>query len=152
MGRVEYVVTDPCWLLSLQEWDDCLDYDLPDEVKKTLTWIDDTCSPELDEYDRQHLEEALKQKTGYKAWVHRNYAGDVPNKIKVTSNCGNVKIIKNDFSCDSGFWCICRKTDEVDRILDSAGAFFLTAVFQSGQALKTKLSLTLLKSSSPCLL
>ena len=87
---IEYIITDPCYILPDNIWNECCEY------------LDDG----FDAFN-EVVAKALTKFTGYKAWVHDTGYGDLNNEIH--GGC----IIKSDFCADAGMVCVCRWTDSI---------------------------------------
>lgn len=93
---VKYVVTDPCYLLSDETWDECCK--VFDKYKN-------------DEFMYQRFDEAvskaLSEFIGYPAYACGTGFGDWSNEIWGSG------VIKGDFFADAGMVCVCRLTDKI---------------------------------------
>lgn len=89
---IEYVVTDPCYILPDDMWDEC-------------------CQSLDDGFEafNEAVAKALTKFTGHKAWASDTGYGDWNNEIY--GGC----IIKSDFYADAGMVCVCRWTASVMR-------------------------------------
>lgn len=89
---IKYVVTDPCYILNNDTWDECCKFldDSPkafnDAVSKALT--DLTSFP------------AVACDTGFGDWSNKIYGS---------------YIIHKEFCADSGMVCVCRLTAEIEK-------------------------------------
>ena len=93
---VKYVVTDPCYLLSDETWDECCK-------------VFDTYSNDEFMYQRfnETVSKALTEFSGFAAYACDTGFGDWTNEIY------GCDVIKSDFVADSGMVCVCRLTDKV---------------------------------------
>lgn len=88
---VKYVVTDPCYILSNEQWDECCKY------------LDDG----FDKFN-EVIAKALTEYTGYPASACDTGFGDWNNKIYGSY------IAHEDFCADAGMVCICRLTPKIE--------------------------------------
>ena len=88
---VKYVVTDPCYILNNDTWDECCKF------------LDD--SPKA---FNEAVSKALTDLTGFPAYVCDTGFGDWNNKIYGSY------IIHKEFCADSGMVCVCRLTSEIE--------------------------------------
>lgn len=89
---VKYVVTDPCYILSNDDWDECCKF-LDDSPKA----FNDAVS------------KALSKFSGFSAYACDTGFGDWNNKIYGSY------IIHKEFCADSGMVCVCRLTPEIEK-------------------------------------
>lgn len=93
-NKIEYVVTDPFYILPLYMIDECIELYV-DERKETK------------EKFIQALNKALTKYTGNKAWTSFTGYGDWNNEIF------SKNIIQSFFCADAGLVCVCRLTDTI---------------------------------------
>lgn len=121
----EYTVTDPCYLLDNDRWDEC--WKRADEASKAKggEWDGDTFSAEI--------EKALREISGGYVFACGTGFGDWSNAIYVARDSHNtVKIKGSGFGADSGMVCVVEVTDALRKYLDEEykdnsfgiGAFF----------------------------
>lgn len=88
---VKYVVTDPCYLLPEDIWDECCK-------------VFDTYNNDEFMYQRfnEVVSKALTEFSGFPAYAWDTSIGDWSNEIYGSN------IIKHDFFADAGMICVCR--------------------------------------------
>lgn len=89
---IKYVVTDPCYILNDDVWDECCKF-LDDSPKA----FNDSVS------------KALTESTGFPAYACDTGDGDWNNKIYGSY------IVHKEFCADSGMVCVCRLTVEIEK-------------------------------------
>lgn len=89
---VKYVVTDPCYILSNDAWDECCKF------------LDD--SPNA---FNEAVSKALTEFSGFPAYACDTGFGDWSNKIYGSY------IIHKEFCADSGMVCVCRLIPEIEK-------------------------------------
>lgn len=96
MKLVKYIVTDPCYILDDDTWNEC--YKVFDTYKN-------------DEFMYQRFDEAvskaLTKLTGHQSYACDTGFGDWCNKIY------GLSVIKHDFCADAGMVCVCRLNHKV---------------------------------------
>lgn len=90
MSMIRYIVTDPCYLLNYEQWDECCKF-LDDGFEKF----------------NAEIAKILTDITKSKSWVCDTGFGDWSNEL---FGCN---IIKSDFYADAGMVCICKLTPEI---------------------------------------
>ena len=118
---VKYVVTDPCYILSDAQWDECCKY-LGDDLAEFA----------------KAVSRALTEHTGYPAYAHDTGCGDWSNRIY------GPNIIRSDFCADSGMVSVCRLTPEVEADLkdNPSQPFEGAAIFEASEDIEVRFSWT----------
>lgn len=88
----KYVVTDPCYILNDDGWDECCKF--LDNSPKAFN---------------EAVSKALTDLTGFSAYACDTGFGDWSNKIYGSY------IIHKEFCADSGMVCFCRLTSEIEK-------------------------------------
>lgn len=101
MSSKRYVITDPCYILPRETWDECI------EKCKAFESEDNWST-----FFHKTVEQALHNLTKGQAFVESTGFGD-------WSNCLHGPCVHNTgaFCADSGTVCVCEYTDEVKEIL-----------------------------------
>lgn len=86
--KTKYIITDPCYLLSSNEW---------------FNLFHDLCTEAWRNELNSRIEFALEKLTGSKSWVAETGYGDWSNVI-----IGECFDERHDFYADSGTVCVCK--------------------------------------------
>ncbi len=120
---VKYVVTDPCYILSNDTWDECCK-------------IFDTYSNDEFMYQRfnETVSKALTEFSGFPAYACDTGFGDWTNEIY------GCDVTKSDFCADSGMVCVCRLTPEIEKHFrkEYGPSFSGAAVFKMSEHIKVE--------------
>jgi hypothetical protein len=96
MKLVKYIVTDPCYILDDDTWNECCK-------------VFDTYKNDEFMYQRfdEAVSKALTKLTGHQSYACDTGFGDWCNKIY------GLSVIKHDFCADAGMVCVCRLNHKV---------------------------------------
>ena len=97
-----YVITDPCYLLTEAEWDECCRY-LRDNGTEDF---------------HNQIRYKLTSKTGSQSYSCDTGFGDWGNEIS-----GNIDPIHSCFGADSGSVCVCEYVGEIKTIVSEKNLF-----------------------------
>lgn len=106
--KILWCITDPCYLLSDEEW------------RKTHYGA------------HVHL---LKKKTGRNAWMGETLYGDWGNHI---SGKGEIVDGRNSFCADAGMWCVCSPTEEMLKESEYEKYPHIAAFFKASENIKVE--------------
>ncbi len=109
----KYVVTDPCYILSDEDWDKCCGIIRPDDKK----WV----------AFNQAITGKLAEMTGEPAYVESTGYGDWSNEIYGPG------VLNHTFAADAGMVCVCRLTKEVEKKLNIKEHDSCVAVFEANK-------------------
>lgn len=117
----KYVVTDPCYILSNEDWDKCC---------KILQTEDN--NPDKDKFTafNQAVQGKLAEMTGEPAYVEDTGYGDWSNEIYGPG------VLNHTFAADAGMVCVCRLTEEVEKKLNIQEHDSCVAVFEADELVK----------------
>ena len=100
MEKKKIVVTDPCYIMSHEDWTKC-----GDAAEKQR----DEHKREWEEAFHEIVTQRLTELSGHKAYATSTGFGDWDNDIDGQSFCA-----------DSGMVCVCYLTDEMQKMLDES--------------------------------
>lgn len=116
----KYVVTDPSYILSNEDWDKCceiIQYNGPDDKNKWIAF-------------NQAIAGKLAQMTGEPAYVEDTGFGDWSNEIYGPG------VLNHTFAADAGMVCVCRLTEEIEKKLNIKEHDSCVAVFEADELVK----------------
>lgn len=104
------VVTDPCYIMSSEDWDACI---------KEAEQRQDEHKQEWEEAFDEILSQKLTELSGHKAYATGTGFGDWNNDIA-----------GQEFCADSGMVCVCYLTDEMQKRLDEYPNQHIAAILE----------------------
>lgn len=106
--KILWCITDPCYLLTQEEW-------------RYSLW-------------GEHVQ-LLKKKSGHNAWLGDTLYGDWLNHIR---GVGEIVDGHNEFCADSGTWCVCTPTEEMINRWGKEHFSQLAALFMASEDIKVE--------------
>ena len=116
----KYVVTDPSYILSNEDWDKCceiIQYNGPDDKNKWIAF-------------NQAIAGKLAEMTGEPAYVEDTGYGDWSNEIYGPG------VLNHTFAADAGMVCVCLLTEEIEKKLNIKEHDSCVAVFEADELVK----------------
>ena len=114
----KYVITDPCYILPEDIWDEC--------CKKCEARGQENWSENFDGI----VQEALRDFTQGQAFASSTGYGDWSNEIYGPG------VLNHTFAADAGMVCVCRLTEEVEKKLNIKEHDSCVAVFEADELVK----------------
>lgn len=113
----KYVITDPCYILSEEDWKKCVEYaeKTVEEDKVEWSYIFKTA-----------VETALTKFTNSSSWVKDTGFGDWTNILYGPNKDGY-----GEFCADAGMVCVCEVTDKVSAALEEIQNKKCFAIFEA---------------------
>lgn len=115
----KYVVTDPCYILSDEAWDECCKL-LGNGTEKDFEAFNTAIAGELTKLSG---ETAYVEDTGYGDWSNEIYGSNIINRT---------------FAADAGMVCVCLLTPEIEKKLNIQEHDHCVAVFQTEELISVK--------------
>jgi len=115
----KYVVTDPCYILSNEDWDKCCEiiHNGPDDKNKWIAF-------------NQAIAGKLAEMTGEPAYVEDTGYGDWSNELYGPG------VLNHTFAADAGMVCVCLLTEEIEKKLNIKEHDSCVAVFEADELVK----------------
>lgn len=113
----KYVVTDPCYILTHEQWHDCCEYADKTSKEDNVEWS---------YIFRMAVETALTKFTNSSSWVADTGFGDWTNILYGPNKDGY-----GEFCADAGMVCVCEVTDKVSAVLEKIPNKKSFAIFEA---------------------